>query len=249
MSDLFYFILPAIPAFLIALSISIKYGYDEEYDSAMLGIALFLFGIAATTLVFTYTRSTHVIFGILSLTVPYSLLIIFLLRQFFNFYPKLWIISTLLALNLLIFVISIPVSVISGLRNGGDDSQKEIQVHEISIDFMGESLKNIQESFTALQENIDQESKQVKQSISELLKEVSQKNAELRNQKKKQEELLATIKHYETLLTVTKEQSKEIRLSLQGDKYIDYLVGLLIGIASAVVMYFLPKLARRQGRS
>lgn len=145
-------------------------------------------------------------------------------------FPKVFnVLQFVLAfLPVLILLITLPTMYIS---YSGKNSKTEISL--ISTFEIEESFSNIQQSFKDIDLVITKETNNIDDLLGLLKTSIEEKNNQLIELNKQQEEMLKQIEYYKELSKISEKQSKALVQALNKDKYTEYAIGLFLGLISS----------------
>jgi len=145
------------------------------------------------------------------------------------------ILSSVLAL-LIMFIVVIPVAVIPNI-SGDQKAETALPPSQISaepiiesLDSIKESILNVEGEFMQLYTNIDTLS-------STFIMEIQKRNDELRKLSEEQDRVLSELEYYKSLASLTEEQAAAVIGVLNRSRYIDYGVGILIGLSTGGLFF------------
>lgn len=95
------------------------------------------------------------------------------------------------------------------------------------------SLDTIRNSFSYMNKKVNLEIKNVDDIVETVLQNIETKQKELNTITKSIEKMSKEIEHYRHISSLSKEQAKAVNLSLQRFRYIDYIIGFVIGLFSS----------------
>ena len=140
-------------------------------------------------------------------------------------------------LPLLITLISLPVVVF--VFDGQIISQEKITIEEFDVKAIEQKLENIKLSFNKAENKIREETRAIDKTMDAVLEEINKKNNVLINTKKETKRIQAEIEQYKALASLTESQIKSVVSALDKGKYIDYFIGLLSGMFSSLLVYWI----------
>ena len=94
--------------------------------------------------------------------------------------------------------------------------------------------------------NIETERRAVKTAIDQLLVNLRQRNERLRELSVQQQQLVREVEKYRALATLSEEQVSAVIAALARGKYVDYVIGFLLGLASSAIVKFGVRFSVRQ---
>jgi len=109
----------------------------------------------------------------------------------------------------------------------------EIVDESIDLSFVDESLNNIRQSLSVSGDVISQEQQKIDDAAKQLISELENRNAKLTLLKDEHRLLMKQVEQYKALASLTERQTEAVVLALERNKYLDYLVGFLIGVMSS----------------
>lgn len=110
------------------------------------------------------------------------------------------------------------------------------------ISFVIHGFENIKRDFQRVQEAIVRETSGIDDAIDEFQKNLQSQADELERAQKELARTKEEIKEYETLVSLTKEQQDTLLSVLGRRKYIEYLVGFILGIISSAMVEWFPSI-------
>lgn len=137
------------------------------------------------------------------------------------------------------------------IQNIGNDFNQTIttknELKLIDIKTIEVSFNKIKEKYSSIERTVKEESKNIDDMVSKALVSINQTNKELEDLRKREIKLKNEIEYLKGLASISEEQSKVIVETLSKNKYLDYLVGGLLGFIASLAVAFIanPKLIER----
>jgi len=160
--------------------------------------------------------------------------------------PKAEILPFITIINLfmpvLIIVIGFPLIYIIAPR---PERMEEFPIRKYEMEKIKTNVSKVKDSFILLEKKIEQHSAQVDSSFNKIIEEVETKNNELAAIEKEVQKVKSDLQYYHSLSTLSQEQSQAIIDTMNRNKWVDYLVGLISGIISSLIVYYFSKRSTR----
>jgi len=253
MNNFFYLFIPAIPVILCSAFILIRTGIEHgffEWDwFLLLGIGALLI---MSSLCISLVWDTNHVYGVIHATATYLPVIGFILelaeknrKWMFLVAARVYMVLWGLIISIISFGIALPVSVIPSIRTYPVPVSEIQEKLELDTAFVAESLGKIKQSFVSAQERIEKEKTKIDQSAERLLASLEAKNTELRNLESEQNKLRTEVAYYKELVSMTEPQVEAIRNMLGRGRYVNYILGFIIGVTSSVTAYGIVKVGPR----
>lgn len=118
----------------------------------------------------------------------------------------------------------------------------------ISSESITMSFSRIRTALSDIESNISRETKNIDQSIKDLTNEIENRNKRLELLRAQQSQLSEEVERYKKLASLTRDQTQALVRELRREKYIDYAVGLVIGIFSSGLFLTMQKSTWRRRR-
>jgi hypothetical protein len=180
----------------------------------------------------------HPIAGIIYGVPTYTLIFIILLIDLEKSVP-VWATRSLGITTLFIIIVIVPMALLPKIQNEFiQRSEVKVENDGIDIEFIESSLGAIRDSLNLSAEKIKNEQNKIDLSAKQLLVELNKRNKELMKLIEQQRELKLQVEQYKALASLTKKQAEAVQIALEKNKYLDYIVGLLIGIVSSGLVAF-----------
>ena len=227
-------ILSMLPSFIALFISDMSLGFGFFLIFPFLLMALTLLAVSG---LIPFAWNLHPYFGIVYAGTIYLTAAFLCLDTVFEFWKRWslnWLGNSLFiaaAINLIILVswLFLPIIQARFLQN----HDLPTVISGIDLEFIDASLKNIQQSLSVATESIKREQKTVEGSATRLINELENRNSQLKKLNEEQQLLRRQIEKYKALASLTEKQAEAVRLALERNKYIDYVVGLIIGIISS----------------
>ncbi|MCX6829708.1 MAG: hypothetical protein NT002_10575 [candidate division Zixibacteria bacterium] len=188
------------------------------------------------------------IYGYATAIISYSFYIVLIIRITFSSLLGIaapeWMFALyfgLFCLSILSLLFAIPYAVIPKLRGTGEKQVElaALELQRLDISAIEKRLDHIRASLNAVQRSVKDEGNEIETAIDTLLAGIKEKNTELQKMNEKQHELLAEIDRYRNLASITEKQAEAVAERFRRGKYLDYIIGLIVGVISAIIGYLM----------
>lgn len=115
---------------------------------------------------------------------------------------------------------------------------------EISVEFINNSINKIKINFNKVQRDIVEESYVLEGEINKLKRQMKDKNKELDILQKKNNSLLIDIEKYEEIKKISIEHARIIKGLIEQRKYLEYIIGFMMGLFVEFIAGILKSLLR-----
>jgi hypothetical protein len=135
---------------------------------------------------------------------------------------------------LIFFIVSVPVAIIPTFRTS------PAQPDHVQFDpaVLASSTKEIADKFASFEQVLLEEQKKMSQSFENLFIEVKNQNAKVEGLQRTKSELEGQVAKYQEVLSLSKPQILSVQSLLKKDRYIDYIIGFILGIISSGIVAF-----------
>ncbi len=140
------------------------------------------------------------------------------------------------------FIVAVPAYLLPYFRRGIRVSKK---AHQKPPDagFVDASLDRIKAAFAGINDAVNRESANLDKSMEIFAAEFRAQEASLREVRQQLSDLKNEVDEYRELASLTRSQRDAVLAALQRGKYIDYLVGFLLGALSSALVAWLGSLS------
>jgi len=145
---------------------------------------------------------------------------------------SLYIIVIGMVVCLTFFIVSVPVAIIPTFRTS------PAQPDHVQFDpaVLARSTKEIANKFASFEQVLLEEQKKMSQSFENLFIEVKNQNAKVESLQRTKSELEDQVAKYQEVLSLSKPQILSVQSLLKKDRYIDYIIGFILGIISSGIV-------------
>ncbi len=179
------------------------------------------------------------LFGILAYSVPLLLTVALFADRWTD--PLTTLASRFLLGSMLCSIVT-PAINLQALRSGPTEIGPVVETIQSVT-----SIPLIRERFSDLEQLLQVEGEKIQVSLESVFDEVEKQNVELQELRAEEQRLKAELETYKKLLELDEPKVQAIRSLLNRGKYLDYGVGLLLGVlSSAAVAYSSSLLGRRR---
>jgi len=144
------------------------------------------------------------------------------------------------SLSFISFLVSVPYAVIPYYRRISEPVKKKVSL--ISSQFLSESFTRIRSAIGQIEKSIGKDAANIDKAIDQLATEIQNRNKELQEIQKEQQKLIDQRDQYKTLAALTKQQANAVTEALRRGKYLDYVIGFILGLISGVIVFLLSTL-------
>lgn len=240
-------VMGAIIAFLEILDLAAGIKDVAEHRKTIIIVAIIFVCISiANGASASFAYNINPIYGI----VHYGLILsygIFTLLYSYKIFRNQFIIITGFLIVITLFIIVIPVAVIPHFRPQAPLTSAHIP-SEISAESFTKSFSRIRYVLSDIERKISKETTNIDNSIIALTKEIDARNEQLLALRAEQSRLSQQVEYYRELASLTEEQTQAVIQALQRGKYIDYIIGFIIGLLSSGVFFALQKFRLIKGQ-
>lgn len=130
---------------------------------------------------------------------------------------------------LVFFIVSVPVAIIPAFRTS------PTQPDQIQFDssVLARSAEAIADKFEFFEQALLKEQKKMSQSFEILITEVKNQNAKVEDLQRRKSALEDQVAKYQEILSLSEDQILSVQSLLKKDRYIDYIIGFLLGLMSS----------------
>lgn len=144
------------------------------------------------------------------------------------------------SLALISFFVSIPYAVIPYYRR--ISAPEQIEVPLLSPRLLGERFGRIRNAIGQIERSIATEVRGVDQAMDQLSSEIESRNRELEDIQTERQRLTEQLRQYEAIAALTREQADAVTEALRRGKYVDYVVGFVLGLISSGLFFLLTRI-------
>jgi hypothetical protein len=233
-----WIVMPAAPAFLMLAYLHLRWKADGARDWTAWAVSLVL-ALAPMGIVFAW--QSQFIWGIVYGACIYLGVIAFSLRALNRIGPRTVTVA-LLAVGVALFIV-VPTAILPRIHLDLDaDRQDRQSFAELDVGFVEKSLESMRSSMDSTMSSIETEKKNMSAAIEKLSAGLTQRNRQLREINEKHRQLQQEVEQYKALANLTEEQADAVSAALHRGKYLDYLVGFVLGVASSATATFVSRL-------
>jgi hypothetical protein len=240
-----WIVMPAVPALLILSYLHLRWKKNSARDwtawTVSLALALSPMGIA-------FAAQSHFIWGVIYGACVYVGIIAFSLRALNRIGP-LAVIAALVAAGAAVIIV-VPAAILPrihvDLHAGRQDEQS---FAELDLRFVEKSLDTMRSSMDSTMSSIEAEKKNMSAAIEKLSAGLTQRNRQLGEINEKHRRLQQEVEQYKALANLTEAQAAAVIAALERGKYLEYLVGFVLGVASSITATFVSRVSRLISKS
>jgi hypothetical protein len=242
----YFTVLPSILFIGATLGVAVKRSQGPEF--IVLPLTLFAISLLSRIIYTRKRKFTYFYYIMCCISLSFTVLISWTdgPSDLPSFIPKLIVellIATSIPLTYILFLIAVPTAIIPYFRG-----QRKSEIIEMDLPFdlgfIAAGFENIRQNFQGVQKAISSETLNIDRAISRFQENLQSQSNEF---KRLQNELVRTkeeLEEYRTLASLTKQQRDTLLAALSRQKYVDYLVGFILGVASSALVQFFPNIVK-----
>jgi len=136
-------------------------------------------------------------------------------------------------------IIAVPGVVIPYFRRRGSHVT-ESAVGSLKVDFVTKGFDKIKESFGDVQKAVSRETSEIHTAIAEFQKNLQRQAEDLEKLQDTLRKTKEELEEYKSLASLSKKQRDAVLAVLSRHKYVDYIVGFILGMASSALVQWSP---------
>lgn len=155
-------------------------------------------------------------------------------NEYYLFVPLI----TFLMVTIVMFVSAIPIAVFP-YYSEPIRSTTMPELKELSADPIIDNLSKIKRYLSDVELQLSEQSSNIDDLSTGLREFINEQNTELAEIFAEQEKVLAELDYYKSLASLSEEQSQAIIQALERNRYLDYVIGILIGLCTGGLFFLI----------
>jgi hypothetical protein len=136
---------------------------------------------------------------------------------------------------------AVPFAVLPYYRVDLDTALRSTPSPKVELSSIQDSVTRLETAVSGMSRDIQREQIALRSATADLLRELDHRATLVRQLEKQRDELARQVVEQQALASLTHNQAEAVRRDLARDKYFEYLVGFVIGIASSIVASMIGK--------
>jgi hypothetical protein len=146
-------------------------------------------------------------------------------------------------LSFIAFVVAVPTALVPYIREKRHLKAKEY-VDLTDLSFIDQRFDNIKSSFSEIQSTISRETSYVAQAMKQVRSNLISQEVELKRVQSELSNARREVAELQSLSKLSKEQQEAFLHLIAKQKYIEYIIGFILGVLAAALVEYGPKMFR-----